>query len=290
MNGTDLWVLVSLALSLIWMFDAKRGGAAPKTPLESVMMVVGQMKSWHEPFATLCLVLAATDFGSWPEGLSLLISDVCSFEKLYANARPIGAYPTWLGGVEPTSLQLCFLQLSMAVWRAEKFESTMVRLARSVQRVKEQGVGTTLQRAASDPMENAKPTLWGIGRRVALIVISSCGFAPFMQFVFPTILADEFLCWLGASLSGFMARWLKWNVPVKFDMVVIPIFDLCHFIPVLIKVAMLALLIFSDYSAVMRWELYVVSGLAWTAHNCHLLYSQVFVELPEVFAGLSAGQ
>mmetsp|Transcript_29267 Transcript_29267/g.59041 ORF Transcript_29267/g.59041 Transcript_29267/m.59041 type:complete len:165 (+) Transcript_29267:329-823(+) len=152
-------------------------------------------------------------------------------------------------------------------------------MQRSAQAVRAAGLGEALKSAVADPMGWLWPPFWGIVRRMALVIVASCGSAPFLLLAFPSVALDECLWWVLATAQDLFTRKVC-AVPMAVDIIVLPLLDLVHFLPVLSRIFFLAVFHLPYYSDGMTWWL-VISALAWTAHNCHTFYSTAILDVPE---------
>lgn len=305
MAALDVSVLVSAALAVTWIFGNTRaspqaeassneGEAASsprKTPLDLALGCALWVHSVNQLLPALLLAAAAASpvqavQAAWPQVGSIDLDHPFGEETV----TKIDA-PDWLGH-DAGFLRHLFLASSLMVWRAEKLESLLQRMQRSVKVAQTEGVGKCLSSFFRDPYAYGWPVFWGISRRVALVVVASCGVAPFMQSAYPAVVLDECLWWVVANFQGFWDRKVtNYPVPAVVNIIVLPLLDLLHFLPVLVKVFFLGLTAYPFYDkAGVAPGLLVASAFAWTAHNLHMLYTTVFLDLPESARALWAAR
>jgi len=176
-----------------------------------------------------------------------------------------------------------FLVVSLTVWRAEKLESLLQRLQRSVKVAQKDGLGSCMQSFIKDPMGYGWPVFWAVTRRVSLVVVGTCGCTPFLQTAYPAVVLDELLWWVVANFQNFWDRQVpQYPLPIFANIIVMPIVDLLHFIPVLVKVIVLGATAYPWYEdGGTAPGLLVMSTIAWTGHNCHMLKTTALDDLPE---------
>lgn len=282
----DLSLLASAVLAVGWSFASARptpptaegSAATSKSAADVAFACLDWVHGVNQLLPALLLTLAATsplaairaaisfDFG----GMLWLLG-----EESKPEGSELGA-PQWLGG-DAGSLRHLLLALSLIVWRAEKLESLLQRMQRSVKFVQGQGLGSSLGGLARDPMGYGWPAAWGVSRRIALVSISSFGCVPFMQTAYPAVVLDEASYWFVASASNLWERKVS-SVPMVVNIVLLPIADLVHFIPVIVKVLLLGLTVYPSYASP---GFLVASALAWTAHNLHVVYTTLVLDVPE---------
>lgn len=292
--GVDLSVLVSAALAVTWIFgqsrentqDKEGASAIPKTPADIAIRCALWVHGVNQLLPAVLLAASAVspllllraavtiDFGG-------LFGEETSSAKLEA--------PDWLGH-DAGFLKHLFLAASLAVWRAEKLESLLQRMQRSVNEVKRTGAASIMSGFVKDPIGYGWPVFWGITRRVALVVVGSCGCIPFLQTAFPAVVLDECLWWVVANAQNLWDRKVC-SIPAAVNILVMPLVDLLHFIPVLMKVFFLGLTAYPYYDgASVAPGLLVACAFAWTAHNCHMLYTTLFLDLPDSARALWAAR
>eukprot|EP00933_Yihiella_yeosuensis_P046165 TRINITY_DN41650_c0_g1_i1.p1 TRINITY_DN41650_c0_g1~~TRINITY_DN41650_c0_g1_i1.p1 ORF type:complete len:294 (+),score=52.23 TRINITY_DN41650_c0_g1_i1:64-945(+) len=274
LGALDLSFLASALMAVAWIRGISReaaGGGESQKKLDQIgwMLIMG-IRSYYQALPFIFVMLAASS------PLAVIYS-ACSF------ALPLDDEEGWLGSDPDIGFwrRLCLLA-ALAIWRAEKLESLLQRLQRSAGIIQAKGFGPCVKSAIADPYGWIWPPFWGIFRRFALIVISTTGYAPFVRAVLPATVFDEFLWYAMSQTQDLCARKLKTSTPVVVDVLVLPILDLLHFLPVLSKVALIAVLEYPLYDAPGSYPLVLACcALAWTAHNCHQLYTTVWHDLPE---------
>mmetsp|Transcript_70863 Transcript_70863/g.220137 ORF Transcript_70863/g.220137 Transcript_70863/m.220137 type:complete len:281 (+) Transcript_70863:73-915(+) len=267
----DASVVASAALAVAWTWENTRtlergpaadlASAAKQATWSGVMCV----RTLNQVLPAGCVLLAAVT--PW----SAIVS-ACSFGV--ADLQP--GERSWLGEGELSVWQHLAILVALTVWRAEKLESTLQRMQRSVGVIRASGVGLALSSATADPVGWVWPAFWGVARRLALVAIGSFGTAPFLLVAFPAVVFDECLWWLLAKAQDLWSRKVC-SLPAAVDVVVLPLVDLVHFLPVLSRVFLLAVFHYADHGS----GLLVLCALAWTAHSCHTLYTTVFVDVPD---------
>jgi hypothetical protein len=278
-GAVDLSVLLSGLMAAAWFFaeDAEKeyGGATPAILQNPVLRFANLAKDWRQVLPTLFLLAAASSFLS-PLGT------LCSLSQFdYSEAPEDGG---WLGIQELSAMRRSALLVSLALWRADKLEDLGRRMQRSVRVIQSDGFATALQQSISDPYGYLWPALWGSGRRVALVAIASFGCVPFIRTAFPAVVLDEFLNFAVAKVQRLIDQKVV-SLPAAVDLVMVPLADLVHFIPVIVHISLLGI---CEYPSYERGGLLAFCAFAWTMHNCHLVYStlsEVPVNLQIIWAG-----
>lgn len=295
-GGVDASVIASAALALVWLRGAARSagscgpdgtagaeGAAPKAAAlaaDAAWRIAALVRSWREMLQVVFTALAAAS------PLAALVA-ACSL-GLTAPAAEGTSSDEWLGPGPLGLWRRWALLAAITLWRAEKLESLFQRMQRSVSAVRALGPLTSLQRALADPGTWLWPPFWGIVRRVALVAIASFGCVPFVLVALPSVVLDEGLWW---ALAWFQDLWCRkvCALPDAVVLLVLPLADLVHFIPVLVRVFLLAIFEYPGYEAsAVSPLLLTVCALAWTAHNCHTVYTTLCVDLPDTARSLYA--
>lgn len=270
-------VLASAALAAAWVQGSAAGAEEGKGPPNSslprwVWRVVMALSDWKQVLSPVLALMAAA-----------------SVKGALWSAFTLGLSPDedpWLAGEELGALRRWALLLALGIWRADKFETLLQRMQRSATVCSSVGAGAAIKSGFVDPAGWVWPAVWGIGRRLALVAISSFGCTPFLRTVFPATIMDEFLWW---ALAGFQNRLSKRGVefPKVVDVILIPLLDTLHLLPVLTRVALLALYEYPQLDALgSRQAALCVSALAWSGHNAHTMYSVLFADLPETASQL----
>eukprot|EP00928_Gymnodinium_smaydae_P086789 TRINITY_DN71216_c0_g1_i1.p1 TRINITY_DN71216_c0_g1~~TRINITY_DN71216_c0_g1_i1.p1 ORF type:complete len:329 (-),score=58.16 TRINITY_DN71216_c0_g1_i1:8-916(-) len=283
-SAIDLSLLASAGLAAAWVLrerqQQQRGSAASATdagasfatafaasPGWALVMLV---KDLNQVLPTVFLVLAAA-----------------SYYELFASVTSLGLWEAaedgggWLGSEDISWGRHVALVSSLTVWRAEKLESLIQRMQRSAGAIRADGAGGALMQGFKDPFGYLWPALWGSGRRAAQIPISTFGSVLFVQTAFPAVAFDEFLWWATAKLQGLFDRHVR-ALPAVVDIIVLPLVDLLHLVPVIVKVFLLGILEYPGRGDSMGHSVLLsVCALAWTAHNCHIFYTTGFVDVPE---------
>jgi len=274
---TDMSVVLSGALAVAWISGATRKPSEVGEPFngaDAAWGVVMFLETYKQLLPTILVICAATNKVG-------LLSVALSLDVDGSGEPPAIGTPVWLGGEDQGDLRRFCLALSLFVWRAEKLESLMQRMQRAAGHVKADGVGPLLSQMTHDPFAAIWPVTWGLTRRIALVAISSFGYIPFVQTVYPTVLLDEALWWTFAKVNDIWSRRVCCLPPV-FDLVILPIVDLLHLLPVVVKVFLLGILAYPVYDAPAGSSLFLVfCAIAWTGHNCHVVYNTLFVDIPE---------
>lgn len=295
MSEMDVSLLLSVGLAITWIKGAGRANdsseASALSALPKDLSSAAQEVGWASAMylhglnqVLPALLVAAAAASPWRA-----VSSAC-YVSLPEEPGTLPDDGGWLGHGQLGFARRWALLVALAVWRAEKLESLIQRMQRSVSITKSTGLGPSLKNMLADPWGWAWPAFWGVTRRFALIAISVIGCGPFLQTTFPAVVLDECLWWVLAKFQDLWSRKLT-GVPPVFDVVVLPILDLLHFLPVIAKVCMLALLEYPVYEAAgSSGTLLVISAMAWTAHNCHTLYTTVCVDVPESVQQLMAAR
>jgi len=287
-GAVDVSVLASAVLATAWIRGASRQsardaessapGTTSLTPQEVAWALIMGVRSLNQVLPVAFVMLAAAS------PVAVILS-ACSF------GLPDEKATGWLGD-DPDigALRRWAIMAALAVWRAEKLESLLQRIQRSAGVIAVTGFGQCLKSGLADPGIWFWPGFWGSVRRFALVAIASFGHAPFVRIALPAVVLDEFLWW---ALSKTQDLWTRkvCSLPTAVDLLVLPILDLLHFLPVVTKVFLLGIMEYPAYDSPGAYPLtLVVCALAWTAHNCHTLHSTVFVDLPEIARQLWAAR
>lgn len=285
---TNLSILASAMLALAWTTGPVRGSAALAAEKEFPGPPVGRIPDWawtflmsmHKFKQVLPIVFAccaATSFSSM----------LCAGCSLGFAALEDGA-PGWLGDVELSLIRRWALLAALAVWRAVKLEELLQRMQRSVGVVKVTGFAPAFHNAIHDPVGWIWSPVWGISRRLALVVLTSLGCGPFVSVALPAVALDEFLSWALAQLQHLMGK-TGYDAPAVVTLIVFPIIDMAHFIPAISRVLLLGIFDYPEYNTTWNCQvLLVASALASTVHSCHAVYSTVCVEIPDMARQLYA--
>lgn len=183
----------------------------------------------------------------------------------------------WLGD-SPGSGACVAVHCAVLIWRAEKVETLLQRIQRSTNVVKDAGLGGCIKNGFAEPWDWLWPGLWGSFRRFALVAVSSVGYGSFVRAALPAVVFDECLWWIVTKSQDAFARKVC-SLPLTIDLVILPFIDLLHMVPVITKVLLLGVLEYpqnTEYPALL-----ILCAMAWTGHNCHMAYTQLFVDLPE---------
>mmetsp|Transcript_116443 Transcript_116443/g.324498 ORF Transcript_116443/g.324498 Transcript_116443/m.324498 type:complete len:285 (-) Transcript_116443:45-899(-) len=271
----DTSLVMSAALAAAWTWDKTHSRGQEERRVDSLATAAkqvawGSVRGVRSLNQVLPAALAAFAAGSFGSVLS------SAFSLGLAELSMEGAQ--WLGHGELSLWRRWSLVAAVAVWRAEKLESLLQRLQRSSDVIRAAGFSQAVSLAASDPYAWVWPAFWGVARRLALVAVSSFGSVPFMLVAFPAVVLDECLWWLLATVQDLWSRKV-FALPAAVDVVILPLVDLLHFVPVLVRVLLLGIWHYPGYGET-SWLL-VVSALAWTAHNCHTFYTTVFLDVPE---------
>mmetsp|Transcript_64091 Transcript_64091/g.177161 ORF Transcript_64091/g.177161 Transcript_64091/m.177161 type:complete len:174 (-) Transcript_64091:71-592(-) len=157
------------------------------------------------------------------------------------------------------------------IWLAEQLENMLQRMQRCMRSLRSGG-GRTLRLTLNDPMGWIWTPSWAIARRVALLIAPTLGVAPFLHTLFPAVVMDNFLGWVQTSVENLLSR-KGLGLPMSVSTLVVPLLDTLHFLPVLTRVVVLALVEYPRLDApVSRQAMLSVSSLVWTGHNVHTLY------------------
>eukprot|EP00439_Symbiodinium_sp_Y106_P074588 s675_g14.t1 len=178
----------------------------------------------------------------------------------------------WLGD-SPGSGACVAVHCAVLIWRAEKVETLLQRMQRSANVVKDTGLGGCIKNGFAEPWDWLWPGLWGSFRRFALV-----GYGSFVRAALPAVVFDECLWWIVIKCQDAFARKVC-ALPMTLDLVILPFIDFLHMVPVITKVLLLGVLEYpqnTEYPALL-----ILCAMAWTGHNCHMAYTQLFVDLPE---------
>lgn len=265
-SGQTISVLLSGVLAVAWV-------VGDGMPPESLVVVPGwnlamKAKDMNQVLPTVFALAAAA---SWPAAIGT------AFTIGLVEESDDGG---WLGHEEFTTFRRVFLLLSLTVWRAEKLGNLLERMQRSVGEVKRVGIASGLSQSVSDPFGYLWPALWGSSRRIAPVCISSFGSAPFLRTAFPAVIVDEFLWFALSKIQGTVDRHVI-GVPMFLDVVVLPIVDLLHLVPVIVQVLFLGLFEYPECEIGGRPIFLTVCAFAWTAQNLHIAYTTALVDVPE---------
>eukprot|EP00927_Polykrikos_kofoidii_P046828 TRINITY_DN40956_c0_g1_i1.p1 TRINITY_DN40956_c0_g1~~TRINITY_DN40956_c0_g1_i1.p1 ORF type:complete len:294 (-),score=39.72 TRINITY_DN40956_c0_g1_i1:77-958(-) len=286
-TSTDLSLVVSVWVAFGWVVGASRVGGGEDAPVSRSMReklmqtpwsVIMLLKDLNQALPTLFMLLAATS-------ITKLLQVACSL-----GLQGVDAEGGWLGTEELSTGRWTALQIALVIWRAEKLESLLLRMERSANVVKQDGLGNAIVSSFKDPYGYLWPPIWGIGRRAAQIYVSSAATLPFLHLAFPIVAADESLWWLLDRLRGFVDRKI-YRLPMVVDIVILPVVDLLHFVPVIVTVFILAIQHLPEYQSSGTTYPLVLSScaLAWTVHNCHLFYTSALVDVPQSARDLWSG-
>eukprot|EP00929_Paragymnodinium_shiwhaense_P069191 TRINITY_DN34903_c0_g1_i1.p1 TRINITY_DN34903_c0_g1~~TRINITY_DN34903_c0_g1_i1.p1 ORF type:complete len:290 (-),score=54.94 TRINITY_DN34903_c0_g1_i1:372-1241(-) len=278
--AVDLSVVASAALGVLWQLGESRPMqegpiTSTKDPMELLWRLVMQLKELNQVLPAVFAFLAADSITGF---------NVAAF-TLFPASEDAG----WLGA-EPLSFYRQFaLLLSLTIWRADKLHSLLQRAQRSVGVIKAEGPGTALKNAVSDVSDYAWPGIWGLGRRAANITISALGCVPFVKCALPAVVMDECLWYVLSKSQDLFGRKVM-QLPPVFDVLILPILDLLHFIPVMCQVFYLAIFEYPDYDISGTSKLILVlCALSWTGHNCNIFYTSACMDIPENASQLWAG-
>lgn len=282
MAAVDFWVLASAGLAILWTKAHTLGEDKP-VAFRFCLWIHGM----NQFLPALLLFLAASSRVKLLQSALHLNFD--RFWNVLFSEAPSDEHnaelwlPPWFAE-DAGFLKHLLLQLSLFVWRAEKLESLLQRMQRSVGVVKREGT-QCLTNFAHDPKAYAFDPVWGCTRRVALIAISSFGCAPFVTTTYPTVVLDESLWWMTATLNDTCDRFLQKrnaSIPIWVSLIVMPVMDQLHFIPVILQVLLLGLTVYPyTTSAGLLSGVLSLSAVAWSVHNCNLLYHTIIVDVPE---------
>merc|ERR1712232_1015228 len=122
---------------------------------------------------------------------------------------------------------------SLAVWRAEKLDSLMKRMQKTAEKVSGQGIGNFTFLCFRDPWGFAKPEVWAVVRRGALVALATIGCVPFIRVAFPACVLDESLKYVSMMALDVwerrVARRLPFlSVPMPVSILLLPIFEVLH--------------------------------------------------------------
>ena len=190
----------------------------------------------------------------------------------------------WL---RPDADSRCASLIAVGLWGANKIESLLLRLQRGFSATKEAG-GSAVRMAAGDPRGWIWTPFCAALRRVALVAVSSIGYDAFIFTAFPAVALDEFCWWMTARCVDSWKRKVC-DLPLWFELVVLPVVDLIHFLPTLFRILLLAMVEYPSDAAVPHQAMLVVFALAWSGHNFHRLYTTACVDLPCQIEELSGG-
>lgn len=258
--GTNLFLLASVALALVW-----NCGEPSDQPLRALYRIAMFTRSLNKMLPAVFAWYAARSCHD-------LFAAVFSFDLQFPLDDGV---PTWVGTMP---LQIIALQVSLAVWRAEKVESLLLRVRRSADSIHSEGIEQSLASARFD----ALPAIWGSGRRIALVVMSSLGCVSFAQVALPAVVIDEFLSdFMGKAQDHISRKFMP--LPSWFEILIMPIADLSHFVPAVCKVVFLAAVVcptHEHYSLVLT-----LAAAAAAVHNCYTVY-YTLVDIPDTLRQL----
>ncbi|CAK9071834.1 unnamed protein product [Durusdinium trenchii] len=264
MSKVDISVLFSALLALAW----QRGQSGAKDETKELQLdgalwaPIMALRHSNQVLPSILVLYAASSFSA----------------AVYAGFT-LGLHleEGWLGS-ELSSNRSLAVHAAVCIWRAEKVEILLQRMQRSVTIVQNHGLGSSLKNSFSEPFTWFWPGFWGSARRLALLVVSSVGYGSFVRVVLPAVVFDECLWWLTTKTQDLFTRKVC-ALPMVLDLVVLPFLDFLHLVPVMTKVALMALLVYSDHDQCPI--LLVISALAWTGHNCHLTKTTLLEDLPD---------
>lgn len=263
-------MVASAGLAVLWsrspLEDDKESGNYWDVALKAAVFLGGYLKASKEVLTMVLISMAAVTWGAAVyEGFGLGLGSFDSHD--YSDV--------WL---HPYAGSRCAAQIAVGLWRADKIESLLVRLQRSFSEANQVG-GNAVRMAVGDPGGWIWTPFWAIIRRVALVTVSSIGYDAFIFTAFPAVALDEFCWWMTAKSVDTWKRNIS-DLPLWFELVVLPVVDLAHFLPTLFRIIMLAIVEYPNDAALSHQAMLVVSALAWSGHNFHKLYTTACVDLP----------
>jgi len=260
---TNLSILFSAVLAVAWSKCST--GPAEEVP-KAISKFVMAIRSANQVLPAILVFVAAS---SW----SSVLTAALTFGLMDSGS--------WLGSGDLCLWRRWALLTAVAIWRAEKFESLLQRMQRSVGVLQQTGFSEVLRKAGQDGTGWVWAPVWAIARRVALITVSSFGCTPFVSKVLPAVVMDEFLWWALAQFQGMLGK-AGISTHAVFDTIVFPLLDVAHFLPVLIRVFLLGAIDYQTFRTTPFCQaVLAMSAFCWTGHNCHSLYSTLFQDLPE---------
>lgn len=296
MSATDASLLLSAGLAAAWAVDA-RSAKEGRSRLASLLSP-GSVGGFVSEVLWTAVSLLRDANQVLPA--ALLLFAATSPEQLLARAISVdlddgyrlGVPPRWITtSPEPSAQQRWAVLLALAIWRAEKMESLVQRVQRSAGEARQRGLPGCCRLVFTDPMGYAWPAVWGSTRRMALIVVSGCGCVPFLRTTFPTVVLDEFLWYIRSKASDLWSRKVC-GLPLFVDLLVLPAVDIVHLVLMLVKVFLLGLLAYPAYAVPDSsvGGLLMLCTMAWTAHNCHVVYTTVCLDMYESARALWAAR
>mmetsp|Transcript_52 Transcript_52/g.64 ORF Transcript_52/g.64 Transcript_52/m.64 type:complete len:285 (+) Transcript_52:170-1024(+) len=274
--NTDLSLILSCLLAVAWAnpprgSEPKLGHAWQNVALEALRWLSGWLHALNEVLPLILLWCASSS-------LSALLSAALTFEQV-ATPPPI---PPWMSE-DVSYWRRLAVAMALTLWRAEKLESLLQRLKRSTKAVKTLGLRVCLKKAVVNPKAWVWSPFWAVSRRVALVLISTCGCIPFLRTAFPAVALDEFLTAAVAQAQDFVNKRLV-SLPLVFSIVIAPLIDLIYFIPGALQVVLLGFHGYATYeiAPVMMYML-IGSTIAWTGHNLNCIHTTLCLDVPDQF-------
>lgn len=279
----DLSLVASAGLAVLWSSSPaeedkesdKESGNYWGVALKGAVLLANYLKPVKEVLAMVLLSTAAVTWGA------------AVYESFGLGLGSFGAHDYSDAWLHTCPRSRCAVLIAVGVWRADKIQSLLERLQRSFGVTKEVG-GSAVRMAAGDPGGWIWTPFWAIFRRVALVTVSSMGYDAFIFTAFPAVALDEFCWWVTAKAVDTWKRKIC-DLPLWFELVVLPVVDLVHFLPTLFRILLLAIAEYPNDAAVPHQAILVVSALAWSGHNFHKLYTTACVDLPSHIEQLSGG-
>lgn len=259
-QSTDYSLVLSAALAVIWTwwgdgFEESRADAGDTGVSETSFLgnfVRSTVMEFWGILVTVCspqlvpglLVLYAA---SSPRAV---LDAALSFD-IYEGYKPTGEAPPWMGP-SPDRKQILALAAALAVWRAEKLDSLLKRMQKTVVKVRGQGTGQFVVLCVRDPWGFAKPEVWSVVRRGALAALATIGCVPFVRVAFPACVLDEGLKYVTMTALDVwerrVARYLTFlSVPMPVSILLLPVMEVLHCGLMAVKMLLLGILTYPLY-------------------------------------------